>query len=188
MKARAAYPELRARLAEEALKVRKYKILFGQWWEHYAVPYELRWTLFAERSECPYCAGPLEQPLELDTVEPVATQRGHIDHMDPLSRGGEESIRNAVYACATCNLAKGGRLFVDWLKTLPASNQALATTIYTTKHGSPPEAFRPGPKMPRLLLPRTELVYDESVLQRLFPKPIVQGPPRRAAADITPPA
>jgi hypothetical protein len=77
---------------------------------------------------------------------------------------------------------------VDWLKTLPAINQAVATMIYTTKHGSPPEAFRPGPKMPRLLLPRAELGFDEGVLQRLFPKPIVQGPPRHAGGKITPPA
>lgn len=175
---------LQAKLAEEAVKIRKFKILYGPWWTHYAVPYELRWNLYAERAECPYCSWPLEQPPEHEGSEPSAPPP-HIDHMDALSRGGEESIRNAVYACAACNLAKGSRLFVDWLQTLPPANQAIARTIYTAKHGHPPEAFRPGPSMLRLVLPRAELGFDESVLRQLFPEPIVQGPPRRANASVT---
>lgn len=154
------------------------QILYGQWWAHYAVPYELRWTLYAERTECPYCSGPLEQPSDIEGTD-VTAPPPHIDHMDALSRGGAESIRNAVYACGSCNLAKGNRLFVDWLKTLPAANQAIASGIYTTKHGHAPEAFQPGPKMPRLALPRAELGFSETVLHKLFSKPIVQGPPGR---------
>mgnify|MGYP003576126237 FL=1 len=168
---------LQTKLAEEAAKIRKFKILYGQWWTHYAVPYELRWTLYAERAECPYSSGRLEQPLDDEGHEPAAPPP-HIDHMDPLSRGGEESIRNAIYACASCNFAKGSRLFVDCLKTSPPANQAIAKTLYTTMHGHLPEAFRPGPRMLRLVLPRAELGFDESVLLQLFP----QADRARAAA------
>jgi hypothetical protein len=84
MKARAAHPEPRARLAKEALKIRKLKILFGPWWAHYAVPYELRWTLFAEGSECPYCSGPLERPTELDASESTAALPAHQSETPPM--------------------------------------------------------------------------------------------------------
>jgi hypothetical protein len=51
--------------------------------------------------------------------------------------------------------------------------------IYIAKHGHPPEEFVPGPRQPRLLLTRPELALDEQVLRRLFPKPLVDGPPQR---------
>ena len=99
--------------------------------------------------------------------------------MDPLSRGGEESVRNAIYVCAACNMAKGNRLFVDWLARLPEPRRAMVRQIYVAKQGRPPEHFAPRPRQPRLLLSRPELAFDESVLRRLFPKPLVGGPPRR---------
>lgn len=171
--------EREAALAEESAKIRKLEIMFGTWWPYYALPYELRWTLFAERSQCPYCSGPLAPPPadagEANRLSAVP----HIDHMDPLWRGGEESIRNAVYACAACNLAKGRRLFTEWLKTLSAANLAIARDVYSAKHGHAPEAFVPGSKMLRLLTPRIELGFDEQVLRKMFPKPIVSGPPKR---------
>jgi 5-methylcytosine-specific restriction endonuclease McrA len=34
----------------------------------------------------------------------------HVDHVHPLSKGGEHSGRNLVVACAMCNLKKGARL------------------------------------------------------------------------------
>lgn len=116
---------LDVQLTEETAKIRKFQIVYGRWWPHYVAPYELRWTLFSERGSCPYCSGVLVQPqqavlLELGTTALLAP---HIDHMDPLARGGEESVRNAVYACASCN-PKGSRLFVEWLRMLP--NQASA--------------------------------------------------------------
>lgn len=33
----------------------------------------------------------------------------HVDHMIPVSRGGQDDIRNLVTACATCNLKKHNR-------------------------------------------------------------------------------
>lgn len=170
---------LDTQLAEEAAKIRKFQIVYGPWWPHYVAPYELRWTLFAERSSCPYCSGLLELPTAQVLQPGSALLWPHIDHMDPLARGGEESVRNAVYACAKCNLAKGSRLFVDWLSTLPQPNQELAREIYSTKHGHPPEAFKSGSKRLRMTLPRVDVGFDESVLRRLYPKPAVQGPPPR---------
>ena len=179
MKATPFRARLQTQLAEEAAKIRKFQIVYGPWWPHYVAPYELRWTLFAERSNCPYCAEVLELPAA-DLLEPGSALLGpHIDHMDPLARGGEESMRNAVCACATCNLAKGSRLFVDWLRLLPAVNQAAAREIYVAKHGHQPEAFEPGSKRLRMTLARVDVSFDESVLRRLYPKPITAGPPVR---------
>jgi hypothetical protein len=166
-------------LEQEAAVIRKLQILFGPWWQHYTPPYVLRSTLFAERDHCPYCEGPLG-------AEPGAPaedlDRAHLDHMDPLSRGGEESVRNAIYVCATCNMAKGNRLFVAWLAHLPEARRAIVRQIYVDKHGHEPEQFVAGPRQPRLLLARPELDFDETVLRTLFRTPLVSGPPQRPVA------
>lgn len=166
-------------LAEEAAKAKKLEVLFGPWWRHYAVPYEFPATLYVERSTCPYCGGPLGvlALLAPDTTE--ESQSAHLDHMDPLSRGGEDSIRNALYVCRDCNMAKGKRLFINWLDKLDCTRRAPVRQIYEMKHGHAPEAFQPGTKQARLTLPRYELAFDEGVLRKLFPKPIVSGPPVR---------
>jgi hypothetical protein len=165
---------LEALLAVEQGKARKLEIIFGVWWRHYAVPYEFRWTLIAEQRNCPYCGVLLESP---DGSCVTAFGDTHLDHMDPLSLGGEDSIRNTVYVCAPCNMAKGRRLFVDWLVQLSPECSALARQIYVDKHGHPPEAFVRSTKSQRLTLPRVELEYSEAVLRRLFPRPTVDGPP-----------
>ncbi len=166
-------------LADEAAKARKLEVLFGRWWRHYAVPYEFPATLYVERTTCPYCGGPLGTLAILMPADNTGSQSAHLDHMDPLSRGGEDSVRNAIYVCRDCNLAKGKRLFVDWLNELDQANQDSARQVYEYKHDHPPAVFKPGPKQPRLTLPRLELSLDEHVLLKLFPKPIVSGPPSR---------
>jgi hypothetical protein len=98
--------------------------------------------------------------------------------MDPLSKGGEDSIRNAVYVCAQCNMAKGSRLFIEWLGKIPVEQREKARQVYMAKHGNPPEDFRKARKNVRLTLPRIELQFSEAVLRRLYPKPIVSGPPK----------
>lgn len=174
--------DLDARLALERVKSRKLEILFGPWWRHYAVPYEFRLTLYGEHQRCPYCGGPLG-PLDGEGLGGVGdAMSAHLDHMDPLSRGGEDSIRNALYVCAACNLRKRDRLFRDWLQRLAPEHREGATTIYVAKHGHAPEAFVPGRRQVRLTQPRLELQLDESVLRRLFPHPIVDGPPRTQPA------
>lgn len=170
--------ELQARLDAEQVVIRKLKILFGQWWPCYALPHELKWTLYAERDCCPYCAVKLQMVANSEVHTSEESVR-HIDHMDALSRGGEESFRNAICVCDKCNISKGRQLFTNWLDKLAEPNRAVARAAYIQKLGRTPEEFRPGPKQTRLSLMRTELGFDEQVLRTLFPKPVVQGPPKR---------
>lgn len=39
---------------------------------------------------------------------------GHVDHVQPLARGGWEHVANLVPACVACNLSKGDRLLTEW--------------------------------------------------------------------------
>lgn len=168
----------------EAAKARKLEIIFGPWWRHYAVPYEFPATLYLERNSCPYCGQPLGSLSVLDPDRSDApTEAAQLDHMDPISKGGEDSIRNTIYVCRSCNSAKGNRLFVAWLEKLPADLADGARRLYTEKHGHPPEAFIQRRRQARLTLPRIELSLEEDVLRRLFPKPIVSGPPQGAISQ-----
>lgn len=174
-----------AALAIERRKIVRLEILFGPWWCHYTAPHELRWTLWAERSLCPYCSAPLLAPSTPPAEaagDETTVNAAHIDHMDPLSRGGADAMCNAVYVCAPCNLAKGRKLFVRWLSQLDAVHAQGARTLYEVKQGIPPEAFVPGRPQPRRSIPQLELALDESVLRRLYPRPVVRGPPKRSAA------
>ena len=38
----------------------------------------------------------------------------HLEHVVPLSRGGQHSIGNLVPACASCNLQKNDRFITEW--------------------------------------------------------------------------
>jgi 5-methylcytosine-specific restriction endonuclease McrA len=145
---------------------RKYKIIFGEYWEHYAIPYDFRKELYEEREFCPYCGKKL--PLS-----------SHTDHMDPLSRGGEESIRNAVIVCGSCNSKKGNLLFVEWLKRLKPKYRKIAREIYVQKHGHNPEEFKEGFESARTPGGYWEIYfYDEKTLKEMYPVPKVQGPPK----------
>jgi 5-methylcytosine-specific restriction endonuclease McrA len=50
------------------------------------------------RHRCAYCNG-------------VAT---HLDHVQPLSKGGADEESNIVPACAPCNLSKGAKTLAEW--------------------------------------------------------------------------
>ena len=167
-------------LAKEASKARKLEVIFGDWWRYYAVPYELQATLYTERrGTCPYCGGALGAMPSVTKEAENDGHSAHLDHMDPLSRGGEDSIRNAIYVCRDCNLAKGRLLFSDWIKKLSPAFGGSAQRLYVETHGHAPDAFIPGCKQTRLMLPRIELLLDEGVLRKLYPEPIVSGPPTR---------
>ena len=47
---------------------------------------------------CPYCGS------VLDYTDPDMV---HLDHIYPLSKGGQSTIKNLVYVCSDCNLRKG---------------------------------------------------------------------------------
>jgi hypothetical protein len=167
-----------ALLAAEQQKLPKLEILFGRWWRHYAPPAELAYTLFCERARCPYCDGPLGAFYTPQTDDAGPTRdSAHLEHMDPLARGGEDSIRNALYVCAGCNLKKRSRAFVDWLAMLDPVRQPLVRAIYVEKHGHTPEDFKPQQRTERTVDLIRSLTFDEAVLRQIFPKPIVSGPP-----------
>lgn len=46
------------------------------------------------------------------------TKKGHIDHIVPLSRGGEHSKRNLQITCVECNLSKSGKDPIDFMRSL----------------------------------------------------------------------
>jgi 5-methylcytosine-specific restriction endonuclease McrA len=50
------------------------------------------------KSPCAYCGSASE----------------HLDHVIPLSRGGEHRIGNLVGACAKCNLSKNDKFIMEW--------------------------------------------------------------------------
>lgn len=39
----------------------------------------------------------------------------HLDHVQPLSRGGRDILSNVVPACASCNLSKAALTLAEWL-------------------------------------------------------------------------
>jgi 5-methylcytosine-specific restriction endonuclease McrA len=47
---------------------------------------------------CCYCMAPAE----------------HLDHVQPLSRGGRDVLSNVVPACAACNLSKAALTLAEW--------------------------------------------------------------------------
>jgi hypothetical protein len=169
-------------IATERAKVPKLQIVFGNWWPYYAPPGEFTYTLYRARDFCPYCGGSLG-PLYVPKAESSEPFKGraHLDHMDPLAHGGEDSIRNTLYVCDDCNMAKRFRPFVEWLDFLKPDYQALAHQLYTEKHGSTPESFIRSIKLTRSAGRLAELLLDESVLRHLYPRPIVTGPPRRSS-------
>ena len=39
----------------------------------------------------------------------------HLDHVHPISRGGQHTASNVVPACTPCNLSKGSKLISEWV-------------------------------------------------------------------------
>lgn len=62
---------------------------------------DLRAEVFArDGHRCSYCGG-TEQPFQLD-------------HIVPVSKGGETSLANLTVACRPCNLSKGDKTVAEW--------------------------------------------------------------------------
>lgn len=62
---------------------------------------QLRWAIYKRDGyACAYCGG--DDQLELD-------------HIQPVSQGGEDTWENLVTSCRTCNASKGARTPGQWL-------------------------------------------------------------------------
>lgn len=164
----------RAALAKEQSYIRKLKIVYGDYWRHYAPPEYFHTMLHDERDFCPYCGTRFDDVIP----DPFNESPVHIDHMDPLDKGGEHSIRNVVLCCGPCNIKKGKRSFVQWLEMLEPPYSELAKTLYVEKHGHPPEAFVEGCATARGSQELEIALYQpEDVLKKQYPQPKVNGPP-----------
>ncbi|WP_179814725.1 HNH endonuclease [Allostreptomyces psammosilenae] len=51
--------------------------------------------------QCAYCAAPAV----------------HLDHVQPVSRGGRDVLANVLPACADCNYRKGSKTLAEWAST-----------------------------------------------------------------------
>ena len=176
--------EERAAIAFEKAAARKFRIMFGRWWKHYAYPDAFIFSLYRERDFCPYCGIRLPALfVNKSSAGPPYLSRPHVDHMDPIARGGEDSIRNAVYICGSCNYAKRDSLFVDWIQSLAPQCRELSRQIYIEKHGHDPEAFVPGESKGRMGGIGIELDQTDEELRAQYPTPMVSGPPRSYLAN-----
>jgi hypothetical protein len=167
---------------QEKANIRKLQIVYGDYWQHYASPDFFGTSLYNERDFCPYCG------TRFCDVIPNKFNKTlfHLDHMDPLDLGGEDSIRNTVFCCGPCNIKKGKRSFIQWLETLAPKYQKLAQSIYSEKHGHFPEQFKEGCNSERGSIDLEFAIYKtEEELKKLYPIPIVDKPPSNQPVEIT---
>jgi hypothetical protein len=168
-------------LDNERAKIPKLRTMYGAWWRHFAPPGEFQLSIYRERDHCLYCGGWLPPMYVPAAIAPRPfVGRAQLDHMDPLSLGGEDSIRNAVFVCDRCNGAKRQMPFCGWLKMIPLERAEAARRVYEEKHLHPPEAFEIGE--PQARFPRgagsLQLMMSEQELREWYPEPCVTGPPR----------
>lgn len=79
--------------------------------------YEVKeYLLYKHNHTCAYCSGVSKDP------------RLEVEHIQPKSKGGSNSIKNLVIACRNCNTAKGSLLLLDWKSSLKKSALDLART------------------------------------------------------------
>jgi len=134
--------ERRAREYEHLLRQHRINITrnlwaaYRGWWIHFTPPKGWATILRTESDNCPYCGCLLNDDRSSPTRATAV-----IDHMDPLSAGGEDSLRNAVYCCFRCNGVKKNKPFTRWLTELPEPFRTQCRAIYIFKHEHQPEAF-----------------------------------------------
>ena len=83
------------------------------------------YLLTKHQQTCAYCNGVSNDP------------RLEVEHIQPRSKGGSNSVHNLVMSCRRCNEAKGSQLLTDWVKTLGRSqlDKARAVGIANTLKG-----------------------------------------------------
>ena len=100
-------------------------------------------SLMEGRDFCLYCGEKIEKVYDWTPEGKSSRMYLHLDHMDPISLGGEDSERNTVYCCVHCNLKKGNMLFATWLEKLKPEYRELSRKVYVEQHGRKPEEFAP---------------------------------------------
>lgn len=180
----------RAREYEELLQQRKINVIrnlwdaYGGWWKHFTPARGWATLLRTESESCPYCGCFLT-----DEPPPRAPSTAVIDHMDPISLGGEDSLRNAVYCCNRCNGIKKNKSFNSWLTELSKPFQEHSRALYVFKHEHQPEDFEAGPFENRgegipMFLELDERQFKQELRGML---PLVDGPPAEYLLDLLKP-
>jgi CRISPR/Cas system Type II protein with McrA/HNH and RuvC-like nuclease domain len=114
-----------ASLKEDNSRLRGINVLLFEELQRYASKKRKRWGYKTVRAiycktggKCYYCGEQLEVIEHLDEGgRPVVEERlWVIDHLVPLSRGGEDEIDNCVPSCSDCNSSKGSKLLSEWKK------------------------------------------------------------------------
>lgn len=62
------------------------------------------------------------------------------DHMIPLCRGGEHSLRNLVICCRLCNARKASLAYEEWVDRIEPEHRARVVALYELRYGMPLEA------------------------------------------------
>jgi len=99
-------------------------------------------ALMEGKDFCLYCGTKIDKAYDWTPEGGSARTYLNLDHMDPLSLGGEHSERNTVYCCVSCNLKKRDKPFTEWLQELDPICRDLSRKIYVKKHGREPEEFK----------------------------------------------
>lgn len=124
----------------ESKYIKSLKEHYGKDWSSKARPKILFLTLFMERDFCIYCGKSFKEDQDRKELVDI-TENYQIDYMEPLSLGGDDSIKNAVCVCATCKLQKGEQSFKSWADNLPEEYQSISQKVYLEKHGDSPNQF-----------------------------------------------
>ena len=74
-----------------------------------------------ERLCCPYCGKGLNE------------SNRHIDHMNPVSKGGLHSVSNLIMCCDRCNVSKSDKSFDEWLGQIDEPHRVVALNEYNRK-------------------------------------------------------
>ena len=100
-------------------------------------------SLMEGRDFCLYCGKRIEKAYDWTPEGKSSRTYLHLDHMDPISMGGDDTEKNTVYCCVPCNIKKKNKLFTTWLEELKPNCRDLSRKVYVDKHGREPEEFEP---------------------------------------------